>query len=461
MIKKILSYIIENKHYYILSIIYRLFIIEKLPNGKNKIIHSRASSRITILALDSDRYRGDLEALATNSSFRVLFIRQKWQGAIVNLLRKNLEIGVKEYINTHSDDVVAYDNILSSQKFMREFLEILFSMIKVNCVTNVNHRYIEDAYWTLASEQIEIPYIMLYRECLLQKESRFYHDVVQRFKSTKFHGSHIIVHNNTCKETFIESLFCKEDDISVIGALRMDKYLKDINSDSYCINNGKKRFTMFYFPYDMSLFGKSGTAPSDYKYKYAFSVWPDRKFFFKEVHSAIVELSIEYPDIDFVIKPKNIMMKGKAWKFYESVLNEIDFDINKSNNYSVCPNANVHNLIKSSNVICALQSTTVIESAISGKPIILPVFESYRATENFQDFGWKKHMELFDIANNKQHFKDLIIDLMDISCVSDSVLNKRKKVFKSFFNDLDGVSLDGYVNTITSIVESKNNSIVI
>jgi len=154
-------------------------------------------------------------------------------------------------------------------------------------------------------------------------------------------------------------------------------------------------------------------------------------------------------------------MKGKAWKFYESVLNEIDFDINKSNNYSVCPNANVHNLIKSSNVICALQSTTVIESAISGKPIILPVFESYRATENFQDFGWKKHMELFDIANNKQHFKDLIIDLMDISCVSDSVLNKRKKVFKSFFNDLDGVSLDGYVNTITSIVESKNNSIVI
>ena len=50
---------------------------------------------------------------------------------------------------------------------------------------------------------------------------------------------------------------------------------------------------------------------------------------------------------------------------------------------------------------------------------------------------------------------------MDISCVSDSVLNKRKKVFKSFFNDLDGVSLDGYVNTITSIVESKINSIVI
>jgi len=454
MIKKILSYIIENKHYYILSIIYRLFIIEKLPNGKNKIIHSRASSRITILALDSDRYRGDLEALATNSSFRVLFIRQKWQGAIVNLLRKNLEIGVKEYINTHSDDVVAYDNILSSQKFMREFLEILFSMIKVNCVTNVNYRYIEDAYWTLASEQIEIPYIMLYRECLLQKGTRIYSDVVHRHQSFNFRGSHIIVHNETCKDSFIESSFIDKEKISVVGALRMDKYLSRLRNSQNNRNHKRKRFILFYFPYDMSLFGKSGTPPDDYKFKYAFSIWPERKKYFRDIHSSIVELAIENPDIDFIIKPKHIMMKGPSWEYYKQILSDIDFD-NKVNNYFIEPNADVHNLILNSDVICSLQSSTAIEAAISGKPVILPVFDNYRSTENYQDFSWKKYLELFDIASDKQNFKDLILKLMNCNSVNDDVLNKRKKVFHNFFNDLEGVSLNGYVDVIKNVVKDS------
>jgi hypothetical protein len=207
----------------------------------------------------------------------------------------------------------------------------------------------------------------------------------------------------------------------------------------------------------MSLFGKSGEPPLDYKYKYAFSIWPERKNYFRDIHSAIAELAIERPDIDFVIKPKNIMMKNASWKYYERVLNEIGFNTNKVDNYSVEPNADVHELILNSDVFCALQSSTVIESSISGKPVIVPVFENYRSTENYRDFLWRQYLELFDIANNKKHFKELVINLINSPHVSDQVLNKRNKIFKTFFNDLDGISLKGYVDVITSVVKNSRN----
>jgi hypothetical protein len=365
-------------------------------------------------------------------------------------------MSILEYSRASAGDDI-YDKIKGpTQEFMCEFLKILFSIIKVNCVTNVNYRYIEDIDWTLASEKIGIPYIMLYRECLLEKELRFYHGVVQRHKLFNFHGSHIIVHNKTCKESFVESSFLDEKKISVIGALRMDSYLKALKGDYPYVKNRRKRFILFYFPYDMSLFGKRGKPPIGSKYRYAYSIWQERKNFFRDVHSAIAELAIEHADIDFIIKPKNTMMKGKSWRYYKHILNEIGFDISKVDNYSVEPNADVHGLILNSDVICALQSSTVIEAAISAKPVILPVFDVYRSTENYQDFLWRQHLELFDIAKNKQHFKELIISSMSHATVSCNVLNKRKKIFKNFFSDLDGTSHSRYVDTIINVVENNN-----
>jgi len=456
-LKTILFFLVKNKYYYILAIIYRFLITERLPNGKNNLIYSKRDDRITILAFDSDRYRGDLEALASDPTLRVLCIKNKWQGALISMLYDKDKVSVNEYSRSTPGDSIYRKIKGPTQEFMCEFLKVLFSMIKVDCVTSVSYRYIEDIDWTLAAEKNDIPYILLYRECLLDKNLRFYHEVVQRHRLFKFHGSYIIVHNDTCKESFVESSFCDEQKISVVGALRMDKYLTSLKSSYRYIKNKRKRFILFYFPYNMSLFGKSGEPPLDYKYKYAFSIWPERKNYFRDIHSAIAELAIERPDIDFVIKPKNIMMKNASWKYYERVLNEIGFNTNKVDNYSVEPNADVHELILNSDVFCALQSSTVIESSISGKPVIVPVFENYKSTKNYKDFIWRGHMELFDVADNKQHLKELIIDLMDHPYVDNNILDRRKKVFKSFFNDLDGVSLNHYVNIITNVATDGKN----
>jgi hypothetical protein len=455
ILKIIILYIVNNQHYYIAALILRVFIRERTINGKNKTIYSKANDRLTILALDSDRYRGDLEMLASVSKFRVLTIRQKWQVLFLGRIYSNINnVSLDDYFGSISGDSI-YKEVVLAKKFMQESLIQLLSIIKVDCITTVNYKYIEDLDWTIAAKNIGIPYIMLYRECLLQKGYRFYDEVVKRNLKYKFYGSHIIVHNHTCKDAFLESNYCKEKDISVIGALRMDKYLNILKNRNSQTKRRKKQFVLFYFPYDMSLFGKNGNPPNGYKYKYAYSIWRERKSLFRDVHVAIAELAVEHPEINFIIKPKEIMMNVRSWLFYEQVLDEIEFNKEKADNYSVEPYADVHELILNSDIICALQSSTAIESAISGKPVILPVFKNYRITENYKDFTWRNHLDIFSVANNKSHLKEMIIDLMNHPIVDGDILNKRKSVFKEFFNDIEGESLNKYVETITEVVEGS------
>jgi len=455
ILRKVILYVINNKHYYIAALVLRIFIKERDVDGKNRTIYSKANNCITILALDSDRYRGDLEALASVPNFRVLIIRQRWQVLFLSKIYSNIyNMSPYDSLNSKLGEAV-YAETLLAQEFTYGLLKTLFSIIRVDCLTSVHYRYIEDLDWTLASEKLGIPYVMLYRECLLQKKTRIYDEVVKRHKKYRFHGSHIIVHNNTCKDAFIESKYCKEKDVSVIGALRMDRYLKTLNNISSYAKNKRKIFILFYFPYDMSLFGKDKSPPEDCKYKYAYSVWHERKSLFRDIHVTIAELAIEHPEIDFIIKPKNTMMTSPSWLFYEQVLMESGFNKDDMKNYLVEPDADVHELILNSDVICALQSSTVIESAISGKPVILPIFENYRETKNYKDFSWRGYTGLFNVANNKGHFKKMIIDLMNTPSVSDSILSKRRNVFKRFFNDLNGDSLSKYVEVITKVVKNS------
>jgi len=458
ILKKLISHIVNNQYYYIAALILRIFITERLASGKNRAIYSKSVNCITILALDCDRYRGDLELLASVPGFRILTIRQRWQVLFLGRIYSDIyNLSLDDYFCAVPGNMI-YGEVLLAKKFMQEVLARLFKIINVDCITTVNYRYIEDLDWTITAEKLGIPYIILYRECLLQKGTRFYDEITDRHAKYNFHGSHIIVHNDTCKDTFINSAYCKEENISVIGALRMDKYLRTLNERNEKNSRTKrkrKKFVLFYFPYNMSLFGKDSEMPKDYKYKYVFSVWPERKILFRDIHVVIAELAVEYPEIDFVIKPKDIMMRGDSWLFYNEVLKGIGFNQDKVNNYSIEPYADVHELILSSNVICGLQSSTVIESAISGLPVILPVFKNYRESENYKDFAWSKYLDLFNVPNNKTHLKEMIIELMDSPFVGDDVLNKRRILFKKFFNDVNGESLNKYAKVITEVAGDR------
>ena len=159
------------------------------------------------------------------------------------------------------------------------------------------------------------------------------------------------------------------------------------------------------------------------------------------------------PEIDYIIKPKREAVENKSWEFYQQIVLESKINVSRLNNYSVQPDANVHQLIFESDVVCGLQSSTVLESAIAGKRVVFPLFNDYKNIENFQDFGWKDNLDIFDVAENVDEFESIVNNCFINPTVSDDIQKQRKKLFNKYFDNLEGNAKDCYIDNILSVVE--------
>jgi hypothetical protein len=447
-----LSYCIKHKFYSPLVLVVLLSIKERSHNGRDRFFFSRPKNKITILALDSNRYRGDLDALAKNKKFRVLHMTQRVPGWLIQAFYKDNML--KKYINSKkgSDENICHNNAL---KFTTDFLQYFYSFVSVDCVTSVNFRYIEDYNWSKASSIIGVPFIILYRECMITFE-RIYDEIFFRLKDRfgKFHGDHVIVHNQITKKLFINSGYCNEKNITVGGALRMDKFLEDIKKNS-TVNKKNKIFTLFYFPHTLSLFGREGKYGSKEEYQYHSKEWDKRDALFEDLHSCIIELAESNPEIDFIIKPKLEMVSNETWVFYENIVRKSNIDVSRLSNYKVLPEADVHELIIKSDVICALQSSTALESAVAKKRVIFPLFYQFLDTPYLNNFPWSKHLNLFDVAKDKSDFKRLFYEILNQPHVDKHVISERIDLFETYFDSYDGVAFDKYSKVIESVVDNK------
>ena len=446
--------LVKYKLNLILSIVIIFNIRERRRDSLDYRFFSRPRKRVTILALDSKRYRGDLDVLSRHDGFRVLHLSQSAPGWLVKLFLKE---GNLEYYLGSNASPEACDDMRNALNFMRGFLGKLYSILSVDCVTTVNYRYIEDYCWAKTSNDMGVKYIMLYRECMFAVD-RIYDMSLDRTKRYgQFHGAHIIVHNSKCKQMLLDANYCKSSQVTVAGALRMDGLINKINKSSTSTDNKRKKFVLFYFPHNMSLFGGGGkiriSDPMCGKYPYHYSVWEDRIKLFTKLHSIILELAIQNPDIDFVIKPKMKWVGHISWDIYKEICNSHGVNGGLPN-YVVDPNADVHNLILSSDIICALQSSAVLESMFAGKRVIFPLFFDYMNSDHYNDFAYKDNIELFDIAENSTKFKSLFYQILENPYVADEIMDKRYKLFKTHFNQVTTTALDRYVETIYDIVRS-------
>jgi hypothetical protein len=441
----------------VIAILLRLVIKQRKNNGKDTVLYKKKSSKYTIFALDSGRYRGDLDVLAKSDKFRVLHIRQGWQKLLTQVyLRKKMDFySVK---NSHKGTFL-HNKHVRTKILIKDILEKVYKIINIDCITTVHFKYLADYYWTVASEDLSVPHIMLYRECNLMSPV-IYQAVLSMIElHNSFHGSHIIVHNKKCKDVFIESRFIKAESVTIASALRMDALIKNIKKRKYDKLNlikNKKKFILFYFPVNSTMFG---TGTSDTQIAVS-KYWDKKKDFFKLLHKTILKLAVENKDIDFIIRPKEIFMHEKSWNFYEKVISEFEFDIKKLQNYIVDPYSDTHDLIATSSVVCGGQSSTTVESLILGKRVILPMFYGYMNTDYFKQFPWRDNLDLFDIVLDDLEFEKAFYNAMESEEVSDDVMVKRKELYLQCFDDFTGDAIGKYTKTITRIVDRQTGKAV-
>ena len=439
---------------FLVAVFLRLMIKQRLSDGTDSVIYKKKSDKKTILALDSARYRGDIDVLSKSKNFRVLHIRQGFQRLLTQVFLKN-----KLYIYDVQDSKKGsklYKNHKKTELLFVNILTKLYELVDVDCITKVHFKYLPDYYWTLASESLNIPCIMLYRECNVMSPIIF-DCVVASAKRHKFQGSHVIVHNNRIKDALIESNFINNDKITVAGALRMDQlinnYYLPINKNTIQLNKKRrKKFTLFYFPFDSSMFGVIDDGVDVNSYFPNGDFWTLKESYFVQLHQTILRLAEKNPQIDFVIKPKKIFMHEKSWSFYEKVVSESDVDVKKLNNYFVDANANVHKLIMESDVICGGQSSTTVESLFLGKRVILPLFSDFENTDYFKQFPWRNYLDLFNIARNSNEFEKEFYNILEPSNFSEEFIQKSTELYRKCFDDTTGKAIEKYSETILNII---------
>jgi len=441
----------------VIAFIVRLAIKKRDSYGKDSVFYRNNTKQYTVLALDSERYRGDIDVLAQQKELRVLHINQGWQVVLVLSTLKggfsigevlDAKLGTKLY-SKHQKTHVSHRKILSS----------LYKILKVDCVTTVHFKYIYDYYWTSESENLNVPFIMLARECNFFSPM-IYGVIVEKMKAqSHFHGTHIIVHNKKCKEVYVDNDFCDADKITIASALRMDRFVRQLQSQEVITNHKKikknKTFVLFYFPVNSSTFNDVDPSVS-LKNNY----WDNRHKLFIDLHQSILELASHNRDINFIIKPKSNFMVEKSWRFYQEVIKNSGVNIAELDNYIVNADLDVSKLLIEADVVCGLQSSTTVEAAFAGKRVILPMFDGFRDTPYFGQFPWRNYIDVFDVAHDIYEFKDLVYDSFKNQTIPEGVQQRRKELFLSCFDDLTGQAAKMYTETIIDVIESNQQKAV-
>ena len=464
LVKYTMFWFIRNNYGFIIALFYKVFVIKR-RKSKNKSSNMN-SERITILALNSRKFRGDLECLAQVSKYRVLILENMWEALLLQAFTPK-KIWLVEYMNAKAgNDIYVLREKINI--FFRGFVSSLLKLIRIDCVITANYRYVENYFWIKHFEEKGIPHICFYRECLTLTDRA--DDGLTAFhrRSKGYPVTHVIVHNQVNVDIFLKSGFVTESQINACGALRMDNFLKLINS-SYKntliqYKARRKRVILFYFHYSLFIFGQEKLSGNDersdnvHKYRYVLGIWPKRMALFSDLHTSFIHLAKKHPEVDFVVKPKRGEMSDQtSWDVYLKVVNESGIDLSKLKNYTIEPDANVHDLIINSDVVIGLHSSTMIEAAIAGKPVIFPLFYKYKETKKFNDFMWHKYLNLFDVAESADEFESLVVEKLENSVVDEKTMEGRRGLFKKIFSDLEGVALKRYVETIENVVNSAKS----
>lgn len=386
-----------------------------VPNSSNT-----SGTRATILALNPDRFRGDLEILAATGEFRILKAPFEWQARLLGEFYPP-DTKLTQLMGAEGSSITANAR-RRLHKFLRRFLRTLYRTTNVQCVIGAAIHYRQDVDWGAVSAEIGVPYVVLHRENLLAAPEHC-REFIERGRSYgKFLGSHLIVHNEIAKRVWSESGFVAPEHVSVIGCLRMEPYLQRVRSRTPRSDGQQKRACLFSFGPGTGLFGLAvGHWPTD----------PDFGLvqLCKRTHVAFGELARAHPDIEFIIKPK---WDGKWIESVEQILREAGIVLSACPNLKFLPDADAHDLILNSDVVIGYASTTLLEAAVAGTPVIMPYFDEALAPEFSDHVSFRDERDVFDVANSPEQLKLLVVEKLNDPSVDAAQLKARTDLFERY-----------------------------
>ena len=417
ILRSLLLYSFEKKLSLFKILFQILFLIIISSFNLNKIFKNKKK----IIFLSHQRFRGDVEV-----------INKKFCGLIIPYFLQTFLL----FLAFNTEKKIEISNFFSKSnkeyKFGREKLRNLLcfylipvlKLLKVKIIISPSIHYIQDIDIGIAGKMKGINFLIFHRENLTIIPNQIKALVNLYSQFDKINLDLVIFHNEKTKEIFLKSKLLNTNQTMVLGGLRMDDFLKNLNHQ----NNGK---IISFFS-----FHKISSIPTDInnrknkidRFKKQKKGWNK---LWDDMHIMFFELAKNNPNKEFILKTK----WGGSWISSIEKLWVKKFNSKSLPNLLLTSDYNTHDLINKSKLVLSFNSTVLLESGLRRIPVFVPDFLEVKILNKYVLHKYfpgcfiklKKMNNLEKVINNK------LLKFYP----SKKMMQKRKYFFKKYVNPLD------------------------
>ena len=382
-----------------------------------------------IVVLDRERFwPGDLERLAEKNNLWEMSSRVR--GLLHSLFFVGGELGV---LRTGATTPEFDYKVESFKNYVRRIFIWLSSKRQIDFVMTCNYQYVQNKLIARALRGGSIKFIDLNRES--KQDPNIFGRFKKKYKAQsadmRFEGDYLLVYNENMKSLALELEITDSSRIKVVGAPRMENLILRAKLE-HSLPSEKQQVTLFSFR-EMPLGG------NEQGYLQGFSQNRDQGLvqLFDRVHSAFAILAASNPEVRIVVKTKwRGIWIGRIEEAFRTGLNG---NPAPKNLMILSEEVDAIEEIFRSNVVIGLNSMTLIQSRLAGRPVILPLFAEIkdRYPEALQ---YRDVMSEFIVANSESEINENVQ-----SCLGRSLLRiPPKGVFDSYVGPTDSRNLDRF-----------------
>ena len=391
-----------------------------------------------IVVLDRERFwPGDLERLAERNNLWEM--SSSVRGILHSLFFVGGELGVlRTGVTKPEFDYKAE----CFKKYIGRVFSWLSSKRRIDFVMTCNYSYVQNRLLARALRGSPIKFIDLHRESKqdLKVFKRFKDKYKKQSADLRFEGDYLLVYNKDMKSLALELEVTDSSRIKVVGVPRIDSLILRANCE-HSLPFKKQQVTLFSFR-EMPL------GDDERDYPQGFSQNRDRGLvqLFDRVHSTFAMLASSNPEVRFVVKTK---WRG-TWidRIENAFRNGLNGNPAPKNLIILSEEVDAIEEIFRSNVIIGLNSMTLVQSRLAGRPVIVPLFaeieDKYPDAVQYRDL-----MSEFIVANSESEINENVQ-----SCLGGSLLRvpAKKGIFDSYVGPTDSRNLDRFQ---ASLLESQ------
>jgi len=386
---------------------------------KKNIVHVSNLKKINALLLTPFKREVEIDEILENTNNGIIYLNHDFQKKIHGIFFGKLNNKYYEYVQIINKKKII---IFFYSIFLKNLLIFLKKKYNLKFVINFAVHYKSEFLYDIISSELNLNFLTFHRECMYANENSIEKISSQLRNTTSFKGAKIIVHNKIVRDVFTKTKYCHKGKIEVIGPLKIDKNIQNLNS--IIKSENKKNILFFIF----------GTGAMIFDGKDYGSDWSNDIGWFNllnNTYKSLIKLSKKFDNCEFIFKAKYDSKQYREYHF-----NQIGG--HQYNNLKYFTDDKNYSLIKKADLIISFNSTTIMESLLFKKSTLIPFFDEALEKKYSKYLGFKELINTNLICKNPKILTEKISNFI----LKDEKYNLkepfRTQILNKYLGEIDG-----------------------